>query len=70
MRSRWIEVAAAVVGGALAGFGIGRVLGDSIVAGGTLVLIGFILLWWAFAEVRKADPAAPESEADGSHTVE
>jgi hypothetical protein len=70
LRSRWIDVLAAVAGGALAGFGIGRVLGARYVAGGTTLLLGVVLLWWAFSDARKLDPRTAESEADGSHTVE
>jgi hypothetical protein len=70
LKSRWVDVVAAVAGGALAGFGIGRVLGGRMVPGGIAVMAGVLLLWWAFSDARRMDPRAPESEADGSHTVE
>jgi hypothetical protein len=33
-------------------------------------VLGFVLLWWTLMERRKARPGTPESEADGSHTIE
>lgn len=66
----WITVLAAVVGGMLLGLGVGRILGGRISLGGVSALIGALLLWWALADRRRADPDAPESEADGSHTIE
>lgn len=68
--STWITVLAAVVGGVLLGLGVGRILGGRIAFGGISALFGVILLWWALADRRKVDPDAPESELDGSHTIE
>ena len=68
--SGWINVVAAVVGGAFAGFGIGRLLARELVAGSVTLAVGILLLWWAFADQRKGERGTPESELDGSHTVE
>ncbi|MDB4951623.1 MAG: hypothetical protein JWM27_4272 [Gemmatimonadetes bacterium] len=69
-RTGWINVAAAVAGGGCAGFGIGRLLAGQAAAGAAALAVGLVLLWWAFDDRRKFDRDAPESEADGSHTVE
>ena len=66
----WINVLAAVVGGAFAGFGIGRLLARELVPGTATLVVGILLLWWAFADQRKSERGTPESERDGSHTVE
>jgi TRAP-type C4-dicarboxylate transport system permease large subunit len=68
--SGWINVVAAVVGGAFAGFGIGRLLARETLPGAVALAVGMLLLWWAFADRRKAEPGTPESERDGSHTLE
>jgi TRAP-type C4-dicarboxylate transport system permease large subunit len=68
--SGWINVLAAVVGGAFAGFGIGRLLARELVPGVVALSVGVLLLWWAFADRRKIERGTPESERDGSHTVE
>ena len=65
-----INVLAAVVGGILLGFGIGRVFHTPTVGAGVATLGGFILLWWALFERRKAKSGVAESERDGSHTIE
>lgn len=70
LMSPWVNVAAAVVGGLLMGFGLARMLGGFPVYGGIVALLGMILLWWTFIDRRKAEPGTPESEADGSHTIE
>jgi hypothetical protein len=33
-------------------------------------VLGMIILWWAFSDKRKYRPGTPESETDGSHTIE
>lgn len=68
--SGWINVLAAVVGGAFTGFGIGRLLAREYVPGSLTLVVGMVLLWWAFADQRKSERGTPESERDGSHTVE
>jgi F0F1-type ATP synthase assembly protein I len=65
-----INVLAATVGGILLGFGLGRLFHTPTVGAGVATLGGFILLWWALFERRKAKAGAPESERDGSHPIE
>jgi hypothetical protein len=68
--SPWINVVAAVVGGVVMGFGLARMLGGFPIYGGIVALAGMILLWWTFIDRRKAESGTPESERDGSHTIE
>jgi hypothetical protein len=76
LASRWINALAGLAGGVLLGFGLGRVANGVRFAGtlpmgyAVLSVLGLILLWWALSERRKADPDDPESEMDGSHTIE
>lgn len=69
-RSPWLSVAVATLGGIMLGLGIGRLFHRFSVGAGLLALVGVILLWWAISDPRKARPDTPESEVDGSHTVE
>lgn len=68
--SPWINVVAAVAGGLLLGFGIGRLARQPTVGSAIASLMGVILLWWALNARRQMRPGNPESEADGSHTIE
>jgi hypothetical protein len=69
--ARWSRVVVAVLGGVALGFGLGRlVLGGERIAGTVWTVLGVILLWWALLWRRKQIPGAPESEADGTHTIE
>ncbi|HET6229868.1 MAG TPA: hypothetical protein VFE05_07330 [Longimicrobiaceae bacterium] len=68
--SPWLNVVAGVVGGLSLGWGIGRLLGHALAPGAIFSLMGVILLWWALVERRKVRRGTPESELDGSHTVE
>lgn len=70
LRSPWIPVLVAVVGGVSLGLGVGRLLSGFSVLSAVWTVIGLVLLWWAISDTRKARPGTPESEADGSHTVE
>jgi hypothetical protein len=76
LASRWINAIAGLAGGILMGFGLGKFANDMRFGRGVpvgyavLALLGLILLWWALSERRKADPDDPESEMDGSHTIE
>lgn len=70
LASPWVNVAGAIVGGVMLGYGLGT-LPRGITPGGVLwVVLGLILLWWTMIDRRKARRGTPESEADGSHTVE
>jgi hypothetical protein len=70
LNSFWINIIAAVVGGVSLGWGIGRLAGGAMIAGGVWTIIGAILLWWSFADRRKWRGGSPESEVDGSRTIE
>ena len=76
LASPLVSVVAAVAGGVALGFGIGRVAGelrrtgDISVPGAVWSVLGLIVLWWALNTRRQANPENPESEADGSHTIE
>jgi hypothetical protein len=65
-----INVLAAVVGGILLGFGVGQLFHAPSVGSGVSALAGLLLLWWAIFDRRKAKAGVPESERDGSHTIE
>lgn len=61
----------AVLGGVVLLLGIGWLAAYGLMLRGTVFsLMGLILLWWAWSEQRKERPGTPESEADGSHTLE
>ena len=74
--SRWINAVAGAAGGILLGFGLGRFANDLRFGRGlsvgyaVIAVMGLLLLWWALSERRKAEPGDPESELDGSHTIE
>jgi hypothetical protein len=68
--SPWISVVAAIVGGIAFGWGMGRLVSGITLAAAVWTLIGVLMLWWAFADHRKWRRGTPESEADGSHTIE
>lgn len=70
LRSPWVPVAVATVGGVALGLGLGRLVAGFSVGAATWTVLGVVLLWWALSERRKARPDTPESEADGSHTIE
>jgi len=70
LASPLINVLGAVIGGIMLGFGIGRVAHAPTVGSAFAVLFGAILLWWALFDHRKAARGTPESERDGSHTIE
>jgi hypothetical protein len=70
LRSPWIAVAVAVLGGISLGLGLGRMLARPGVLAAVYSVLGLVLLWWAISDSRKSRPGTPESEADGSHTIE
>lgn len=70
LRSPWIAVAIAVLGGISLGLGLGGMWNRPTVLAGVYSVLGVILLWWAISDSRKARRDTPESEADGSHTIE
>jgi hypothetical protein len=70
IRAPWVNVLAAIVGGLALGIGIGRMIVDFTLLAGVWAIIGFLLLWWALSDRRTSQPGTPESEQDGSHTIE
>jgi hypothetical protein len=70
LRSPWITIAVVAVGGLTLGLGIGRMLERPDVLAAVYGVLGVVLLWWGISDYRKTLPGAPESEADGSHTIE
>lgn len=68
--SPWVNVVAAIAGGGLLGYGLGTLPRGVTAAGLVWTVLGFILLWWTLVDRRKALRGTPESEADGSHTIE
>ena len=70
LTSAWINVVGAIAGGMALGYGLGTLPGGITPLGILWTLIGLILLWWTLVDRRKSRPGTPESETDGSHTIE
>jgi len=70
LRSSGVLGILAVLGGIVFLMGAGWLALGMMVRGSVFTLLGFILLWWAVAERRKDRVGTPESEANGSHTIE
>ena len=70
LASPWINVVAAVAGGLAFGYGVGTLPRGFSVVSAVWTLVGIILLWWAIVDRQKQRRDTPESEADGSHTIE
>ncbi len=70
LASPWVNVVGAVAGGVLLGYGLGTLPAGLTAAGALWVVLGLLLLWWTLVDRRKASRGTPESEADGSHTIE
>jgi hypothetical protein len=69
LRTVWINLAAAAVGGAFVGFGV-RDLADQISVGATfLAVFGFLIIGWAALDYRRYRPAPAEELGEG-RTVE
>jgi Na+/melibiose symporter-like transporter len=66
----WLAVVVAVLGGIALGLGLARLRLGFTMGAAVWAVIGVILLWWAISDSRKAHRGTPESEADGSHTIE
>lgn len=70
LRSPWINVVASVVGGLVFGTGAGWLIFGFSIRAAAWTVLGLIILWWALSDRRKFTRGTPESEADGSHTIE
>jgi predicted lipid-binding transport protein (Tim44 family) len=70
LESTWVNVVAGVIGGLVIGLGIGRLAQQITVGAIAWTVMGMIILWWAFSDKRKYRPGNPESETEGSHTIE
>ncbi|HEY7770839.1 hypothetical protein [Longimicrobium sp.] len=68
--SPWVNVVGAVAGGLFLGYGLGTLPGGITAWGALWTVLGFVLLWWTLMDRRKARSGTPESEADGSRTIE
>jgi hypothetical protein len=66
----WIAVVIAVLGGVALGIGLARLVMAFTAGAAVWALTGVVLLWWAISDSRKVRPGTPESETDGSHTIE
>jgi|GEM_PF-993505 len=69
-RSPWLNIVAAIVGGIVLGFGVGRFAHHPSLLPGVTAVVGLIVLWYAIADRRKSRPGTPESERDGGRTIE
>jgi hypothetical protein len=65
----WLNALAALIGGLMLGFGLGRFVHGPSVTYGVVALVGLLILWYAISDYRKQRPENPESETHG-HTVE
>ncbi len=70
LRSPWINVVASVIGGLIFGIGIGELIFGFTIGAAAWTVIGVIILWWALSDRRKFTRGTPESEVNGSHTIE
>ena len=70
LASPWVNVVGAIAGGLALGYGLGTLPGGVTTSGVLWTVVGLILLWWTLVDRRKQRRDTPESEADGSHTIE
>lgn len=70
LRSPWINVVASVIGGLVFGTGVGQLIFEFTLGAALWTVIGLIILWWALSDRQKFTRGTPESESDGSRTVE
>ncbi len=70
LRSPWVDVVAAVIGGLVFGTGIGQLIFGFTIGSAIWTVIGLLILWWALSDRRKFRRGTPESEVNGSHTIE
>jgi hypothetical protein len=70
LASPWVNIVGAVAGGMALGYGLGSLPGGVTPVGLVWTVIGLLLLWWTLVDRARASRRAPESERDGSHTIE
>lgn len=70
IRSPWINVIAATVGGLALGLGVGKLYFEFSLAGLVWAVLGFLVVGWAVFDRRKFRRGTPESEVDGGRTIE
>ena len=70
LTSPWLNVLAAILGGIMLGFGIGRFAHHPSLVPGMTSVIGLLVLWYAVSDRRKAREDTPESEEHGTRTIE
>jgi hypothetical protein len=58
----WLNGLAALLGGLMLGFGLGRFVHQPSLRFGVVALVGLLVLWYAISDYRKARPGTPESE--------
>jgi len=70
LASPWVNIVGAIVGGMALGYGLGSLPGGITAVGIVWTVAGLLLLWWTLVDRARAKRGAPESERDGSHTIE
>ena len=70
LTSPWLNILAAILGGIMLGFGIGRFAHHPSLVPGVTAVVGLLVLWYAVSDRRKARDDTPESETHGGHTIE
>jgi hypothetical protein len=70
LASPWVNIVGAIAGGMALGYGLGSLPGGVTPVGIVWTVIGLLLLWWTLVDRARTRRGAPESERDGSHTIE
>ena len=70
LASPWVNIVGAIAGGMALGYGLGSLPGGVTPVGIVWTVIGLLLLWWTLVDRARGKRGAPESERDGSHTIE
>jgi hypothetical protein len=70
LSSPWVNIVGAIAGGMALGYGLGSLPGGVTAVGVVWTVIGLLLLWWALVDRAREKRGTPESERDGSHTIE
>ena len=70
LASPWVNIIGAIAGGMALGYGLGSLPGGITAVGVVWTVVGLLLLWWTLVDRARSKRGAPESERDGSHTIE